>query len=241
MAVYGILYVITGGTRMGWLQQLFFGIEILGILAFTISGALVAIERELDLFGVFVLAATTSLGGGILRDLLLGRTPPVTFQDPTFVLVSFFGTLIFLFITRIAANFFNHLKHSTFRFLINLFDAMGLGVFCIIGMNAAFEAGHSKNMFLSIFTGVITGIGGGILRDVLVNRTPVVLRRESYALAAIIGCSAYSVLWIFIPESIAMLLSAGLIISIRMISLKMNLGLQFKKNDTGKIKIRFRG
>lgn len=226
---------------MNWLELLFLIIEILGILAFTISGALVAIERELDLFGVFVLAATTSLGGGIIRDLILNRTPPVAFQNPTFFIVSFIGTILFIVITRIASNFFEHLKHTTFRFLINLFDAMGLGVFCVIGVNAAFEAGYSNNMFLAVFTGVITGIGGGMLRDVLVNRTPIVLRKEIYALAAIVGCVVYSVLWLYIPKSVAMLFSVCLIIFIRMISIKMNLGVQFGKSDSGKINFKFHG
>jgi len=225
---------------MNWLELFFFGIEILGILAFTISGALVAMEHDLDLFGVFVLTSTTSLGGGILRDIILNRTPPVSFQNPTFFLVSFAGTLVFIITTRIASNFFHHLKRSTFRFLINLFDAMGLGVFCIIGVNAAFEAGYSHNLFLSVFTGVITGIGGGILRDLLVNRKPIVLYKEIYALAAIIGCIVYTVLWLYIPKSIAMLFCVFLIILIRMISIKMNLGMQFKKSDSGKINFKFR-
>lgn len=225
---------------MSLIEIFFYIIEIIGVFAAAVSGALVAIERGLDLFGVFVLAATTALGGGIIRDLILGRTPPVAFRNPTFFIVAFCGTVFFLLVTRLIANFFNHLKHSTFRFLINFFDAIGLAVFCIVGVNAAFQTGFQDNLFLAVFTGVITGIGGGMLRDVLANRTPIVLRKEIYALAAIIGCIFYAVIWNYIPKSIAMLASIVLIIFIRMISLKMNLGVQLKKNEAGKISIKFR-
>ncbi len=224
---------------MSWIETLFYVIEIVGILAAAVSGALVAMERGLDLFGVFVLASTTALGGGIIRDLILGRTPPIAFRTPAFFIVSFAGTLIFLLITSFASNTFEHLKRSTFRFLINLSDATGLGIFCVIGVNAAFQSGYSGNFFLAVFTGVITGIGGGILRDLLVNRTPIVLRKEIYALAAIIGCVVYSLLWVYIPRSIAMLISISIIILIRMLSLKFKLGVNIGKNDNGKLFISF--
>lgn len=228
-----------GFENMDWIETLFFWIEILGIVAASISGALVAMERGLDLFGVYVLSSATALGGGIIRDLIIGRTPPVAIRDPEFFIVTFIGTTIFFIITNLSSSFFKRMNIGSIRFLFNLSDATGLGIFCVIGVNAAYSFGYSDNRFLAIFTGVITGIGGGMLRDLLANRTPVVLRKEIYALAALVGCILYSYLYFVIPKEYAMLTCILIIISLRMISLKFKLGVNIGKKESGKIFIKF--
>lgn len=169
---------------------LFFIVEILGTIAFAISGAMTAIERRLDLFGVLFLGATTAIGGGIFRDILLGQIPPQAFLNYVYMLTAVITAgLVFLL------NLINSRRATPLPFLstglLNFFDAAGLGIFSVIGVQNTINAGFGENAFFCIFLGMLTGVGGGMLRDVMSRTTPAVLRKHIYALASIAGSICY--------------------------------------------------
>lgn len=170
-------------------------IELIGIIAFAISGAIVAIKRNFDIFGIIVLGVITAVGGGAIRDIILGITPPTMFRHSLYVFVAFLTSCIAFAVAAVMAVKFKKNKEF-FMDVVNFFDAIGLGVFAVTGTNTAVVAGFSHNPFLAIFVGVITGIGGGMLRDILAGRVPFVLYKDVYASAAIVGASLYYVMFI---------------------------------------------
>lgn len=151
-------------------------LDLVGIAAFAVSGALVAVRRRLDLFGVIVLAGLTGLGGGFVRDVLLGATPPAALQDWRYLVVPLVaGLLVFRF----------HPVVDRWWTPVTVTDALGLGLFCVAGALKAAEAGLGP--VPSALLGMVTGIGGGIVRDVLTGSVPVVLREGLYATPALAG------------------------------------------------------
>ena len=195
--------------------------EIIGTVAFAISGALVAMEHKLDYFGVIVLAVTTSIGGGVLRDVILGAFPPIGLVYPVYLITALITTALLLFLERFRRFVNGGSRIYTWSYYLS--DALGLGVFTVIGMNTAISAGYEKEGFLCIFVAMLTGVGGGMLRDILVHRIPVVLRREIYAMASVLGAVFYYFARMWVPPSIAMPVSIVLIVSIRMLSLHFNI------------------
>ena len=173
-----------------WLEPFFELAEIVGTVAFAASGAMIAIDRELDMFGVLFLGITAAVGGGMTRDLFLGITPPGAFRNSMYVAVAAVTALaVFLFAWLDQRQYDR--SHGRMDRAVNLLDAIGLGVFGVIGVEAAMARGHGDNMFLCVFMGMITGIGGGILRDVFSCTVPAVLKKRIYAVAAIAGCAVY--------------------------------------------------
>nr|MCV4206339.1 trimeric intracellular cation channel family protein [Roseomonas sp. SXEYE001] len=152
-------------------------IYVVAITAEAMSGALAAGRRNMDIFGVAVIAFVTALGGGTIRDILLGRFPVGWTQHPEYVYLVVFAGLL----TIVGASYMRRLKHV---FLV--LDAMGLIAFSLIGCNAALEMDYP--IVVAIMSGMITGISGGILRDVLCNQVPVVFRRELYASVSLFAC-----------------------------------------------------
>lgn len=169
---------------------LFFITEIIGTVAFAISGAMVAIERKLDLFGVLFLGATTAIGGGIFRDILLGQIPPKAFLNYVYMLTAVVTSAVVFLL-----GFVNNKRDKPIRLLsdalLNFFDAAGLGIFSVIGVQNTINAGFGENAFFCIFLGMLTGVGGGMLRDVMSHAVPAVLRKHIYALASIAGSVCY--------------------------------------------------
>lgn len=226
---------------MDWVtfsHRMIFALEIIGTIGFAVSGALVAINRRLDTFGVVWLTLVTAVGGGIIRDVVLGSTPPVAFRNPIYVLVSLVTVAILLLVAHFFGNF---VRKGTFSMLSPLYiicDALGLGVFTVTGMNAAVARGFGDNLFLMLFVGLITGIGGGMLRDVLAGTTPTTLRREIYAVASIIGALAYIFLLPRMDRLSAMLLVSALIVLIRIVSVYRQINLPIaglKKSHSNKV------
>jgi uncharacterized membrane protein YeiH len=157
-------------------------LEMLGLAAFTVSGALAAVRAGLDLFGVVVLGLTTALGGGIIRDVLLGINPPTTLRTwPYLALCAVCALLVFAF----------HPQVARLRRAVLLADALGLGVFATAGTSIALNAGAP--VYTACLIGMTTGIGGGALRDLLLREIPMVLRREIYAVAALAGAALVGV------------------------------------------------
>lgn len=151
-------------------------LDLVGIAVFALSGGLVGVEKKLDLFGVLAVAATSALGGGIIRDVLLGITPPATFTDARYLFVPLVCGVFVFFVHPAVARLH--------RPLIVL-DAAGLGLFAVAGAKKALDAG--LNAPASVGIGMLTAIGGGVLRDLLVSEIPIVLHREIYATAAVAG------------------------------------------------------
>jgi len=198
--------------------------EAIGILAFAISGAMLAAEKNLDIFGILVLGVVTAFGGGVIRDLLLGINPPAMFNNYVFLLLAALAScLVFLVyrqkkLARLVLIFFRR-RHINLDFLglVNFFDAIGLGAFSVSGVNVALDNGFADNPLLAITVGVITGIGGGMLRDLLNGEIPSVLRKNVYALAAILGAGCYYLLvYIGLASLAAVLIACGLTIAVRL-------------------------
>jgi len=203
------------------LDEIVYILEIIGTIAFAVSGAVVAIKKETDVFGVVFIAITTAVGGGIFRDLLIGELPPVAFVHYEYVFVATvtaLGIFLFAFIRRDK----NHHQHwEAIDRINNIFDALGLGAFTVIGMNRAIVAGLGDNVFLVVFLGMITGIGGGILRDTLVRDIPFVLTERIYAVASLFGAVFYYILyWMDVNLVVAALVGIAVIFAIRMASSK---------------------
>ena len=151
-------------------------LDFIGTFAFAISGALVAVRHRLDLFGVLSLSFAAATAGGIVRDVMLGATPPVALADWRYFAVSMLAGLV---------TFYRSATVERLRNPVQLFDAVGLGLFAVIGANKALAAGLGP--VAAVMLGILTGIGGGIARDVLVAQVPSVLKRELYAVAALAG------------------------------------------------------
>jgi uncharacterized membrane protein YeiH len=151
-------------------------LNLLGTFAFGLSGGILAVRKRMDLFGVLVLSVATGLGGGIMRDIILGHTPPATFSDWRYVAAAALpGLLVFVRYSRV-------IHHAKF---ITGFDAVGLSIFTVTGTTIALNAGLDP--VPSALLGILTGVGGGVLRDVLAAEVPLVLRSEIYAVASMLG------------------------------------------------------
>ena len=185
------------------MEDVMFVLELIGAAAFVVSGAMVAIEKKADIFGVLFLAVTTALGGGVIRDVLIGRIPPVMFVSYWYLLISVVAALA-VFIDAYLRSEKYKLHLDKLDAVNNVFDAIGLAVFTVSGMNAAMPV--SDNVILVLFVGMCTGVGGGMLRDVMTNTMPKVLRKRVYAVASLIGGGLYYVMHVL---DINQLLSVG--------------------------------
>ena len=170
------------------MQRVLFVLELIGAAAFAVSGAMAAIEKRADIFGVLFLAVTTALGGGVIRDVLIGRIPPVMFVSYWYLLISVAAALA-VFIDAYLRSEKYKLHLDKLDAVNNIFDAIGLAVFTVSGMNAAMPV--SDNIILVLFVGMCTGVGGGMLRDVMTNTMPKVLRKRVYAVASLLGGGLY--------------------------------------------------
>ncbi len=153
-------------------------LDMAGIFVFAISGGLVGVRKGLDIFGVLVLAAATGLGGGFLRDVLIGAAPPAALADWRYLVVPVVGGLV---------TFWFHPALGRMERLVALFDAFGLGLFCVVGALKALDYGLGP--VPAALLGTLTAVGGGVVRDLLAGRVPVVLRSELYATPALVGAS----------------------------------------------------
>lgn len=199
------------------MELFIFILEIIGTIAFTSSGAMTAIEKNMDILGVSMLGMTTAVGGGIIRDLILGITPPNAFQNPIYAIVSIIVSVFVFTIINIKQNANREGKRGNDKIIIIL-DSIGLGVFTVVGVNEALSISSNSTLFLLVFVGVITGVGGGILRDVMAGNMPYIFLKHIYASASIIGAITCSVLWPFIGKTFSMMLGAIIVITIRLLA-----------------------
>lgn len=158
--------------------MLLVALDLAGIFVFALSGGLVGVRKGLDIFGVMVLAAATGLGGGFVRDLLIGDVPPAALADWRYLLVP---------VTAGLATFWFHPTLGRMERLVTMFDAAGLGLFCVVGSLKALDYGLGP--VPAALMGVLSAVGGGVIRDLLAGRVPVVLRSELYATPALVGAA----------------------------------------------------
>lgn len=181
-------------------------LEVTGTIAFAVAGSLVAIKKRLDIFGVAMLAVTTAVGGGMIRDVLLGNVPPLAFRNPTFILLSLaVAGVVSIYVIPVARQ----------KTMLTICDALGLGAFTVTGASLALV---HDNLLLVIVLGVTTGIGGGVLRDIFIREIPLVFHKEIYAVAAGIGALAFYGLQLVMPEGQALYPAFLIIVAIRLVS-----------------------
>ena len=199
-------------------EQLFAAVEFAGTFSFAISGAMVAVKKRVDLFGVLFLGITTALGGGMLRDVMLGIVPPAMFHNPV-NLTAAAGVSLLVFLVAAAFKDRYLSEEQTIDAINNVVDALGLGAFTVIGVQAAMNAGHTGNIIVQVFMGMVTGIGGGLIRDLMVMEIPFVLRKRVYAVASIVGGCLFCLLSrCNVPEYLSVFGSILTVFSIRILA-----------------------
>ena len=193
----------------------YFTIDILGTIAFAISGVLVAMDKKLDVFGVFIVAFVTAVGGGTLRDLLIGATPVVWLQESVYIF-TIIATVIF------AITFRGKLKYL--RKSLFLFDTIGIGLYTMVGIEKGLNVGLEPIMCIAL--GTMTASFGGVIRDILCNEIPVLFRREIYATACILGGVGYFLL-LKLPfvDAYASISGILIVIVIRLLAVKFGIAL----------------
>ena len=193
----------------------YFVIDILGTIAFAVSGVLVAMEKKLDLFGVFIVAFVTAVGGGTLRDILIGNTPVAWMREYTYIVVIVVTVVL-------AIIFVNQLKYV--RKTLILFDSIGMGLFTMVGIEKGLATDVSPVMCIAL--GTITACFGGVIRDILCNEIPVIFRKEIYATASILGGLSYFIL-VLLPfyTAYAYIGAIGIIITTRLLAVKFKISL----------------
>ncbi len=195
-------------------------LDIAGTAAFAISGILMGIKKKLDFFGIFVLGVFTACGGGLFRDVILNRGMPVLFTNSKYIITIVFSTiltcLLYKFITRITV-------------FIQIFDALGLGTFTVL---TAYQCILLKVPLTGIiFISVLTGVGGGIIRDILVNEVPLIFKGEIYALASIIGAFSFYILYNRLDSVINSYLCILIVFTVRSLSMYFNINLPVLETD----------
>ena len=194
--------------------------EILGTIAFSASGAMIGIQRRLDLFGIVFLSVITSFGGGTIRDIILGHFPPRMFYNFEFLAVAVAVSVAVFILTYV--NKVKVAKHvETFEFIKNLIDAVGLAAFSIAGVEITIAAGYSDNVVLCILMGMTTGVGGGILRDTMTRTVPYVFIKHVYAMASLVGSLLFYILIrVGVNNAASLLISIGFIVVVRVLAAK---------------------
>ena len=186
-------------------------IDFSGSFAFCISGASIAAARKMDLFGIFVMTVIAGFGGGFLRDLILGKTPPTVFNTPAYWVIALFATFLVFAVKK---------QNRYFDKVVIVFDALGLAFFTVAGIKVALDSGLLN--YQCIMMGVITACFGGVIRDVFVNRVPYLFQKEIYGAFAVIGGILYFLLKDYLPTLALDLIVILFIFISRMISVWKN-------------------
>lgn len=194
--------------------------EFIGTVAFAMSGALLAIEKNLDYYGIGFFAIITAVGGGIIRDVIINLPLPVALSDPIFIIVSLAAAAVVIVF---------HKWVRKFQSLVTFFDAVGLAAFTAIGAKAAINS-DGCTPFVVITLALLTGTGGGILRDMFAREIPFVFRKEVYAMACIAGAIVFLFTYPYVAMTIAMYLCFGVTLAVRLVSIKFNWQLARVKN-----------
>ena len=188
-------------------------ITVCGTFSFAVSGAFAAMQKRLDVFGVLIIAFATSVGGGTLRDILLGDTPVFWLKNANYSLL--------ILVTAITAMIFWK-KIKSLKITLFLFDSLGLGFFTIVGLEKGLAYDLSPGVCVAL--GTVTGCFGGITRDILLNNIPLIFRKEIYATACIVGGLMYLLLSYFnVDETVVKVVSVSVVFVIRIVAVRFNL------------------
>ena len=194
---------------------MFFTIDILGTIAFAISGVLVAMDKKMDLFGILIIAFVTAVGGGTLRDILIGQTPVSWMMDMSYTYV-IIGSAVFAVVAR---NKINYLRNSLF-----LFDTIGIGLYTVVGIEKGLSA--DLHPIICVALGTMSACFGGVIRDILCNEIPVIFRKEIYATACIVGGASYFLISTLPINGDFVFIFAGLVvIVIRLLAVRFKITL----------------
>ncbi len=195
-------------------------LEIIGAAAFAISGAMVAISKDFDMFGIIFTGITTATGGGVIRDIILNRGTPVMFSDPVYCIVAAAcsAMLFFPFVRKLLKNKYAH------DAVFIVADSLGLAIFTAATVLYCINIGET-NKFLIVFVSVITGVGGGVLRDLFARDTPIIFRKYVYASASIVGALVSVFLADVINKELAVAIGFLVIVAIRIVSAKFKINL----------------
>ena len=190
--------------------KMYLFLEIIGTIAFAISGAMVAIQKKMDALGVVILGITTAIGGGIVRDIIIGTTPPTSLTNPLYAGIAFIiSIIVFIPFVRKHVNVDN--------ILLIIIDAIGLGTFTVIGIKTAATL---NNVFLQIFLGVLTGVGGGVMRDIFAAEKPIIFVKKFYALASLVGAIVCVIIYP-INKNIGMITGIIVVVILRILAAKL--------------------
>ena len=195
------------------MDHIIFVLECIGTVSFALSGAMVGLEKRMDLFGVSVMGLIAACGGGVVRDLFLGHFPPVMFTNPVYALLAVSVSII-IFLPMIDRQLKKN--ERVFEKLMLVADAVGLGVFTAVGVSAAIRAGYAENTFFCVFLGTLTGVGGGIIRDVLAGQPPYIFVKDIYACASILGAVLCVFSWNALGERPAVFLCCVAVVLVRL-------------------------
>ncbi len=202
------------------MNDLIMYLEIIGAAAFAISGAMVAISKDFDMFGIIFTGITTATGGGVIRDIILNRGTPVMFSDPVYCIVAAAcsAMLFFPFVRKLLKNKYAH------DVVFIVADSLGLAIFTAATVLYCINIGET-NKFLIVFVSVITGVGGGVLRDLFARDTPIIFRKYVYASASIVGALVSVFLADVINKELAAAIGFLVIVAIRIVSAKFKINL----------------
>ena len=187
-------------------------IEIIGTIAFALSGVVIGMRKNLDLFGDLILGIVTAVGGGILRDLMIGRVPPSCFRDPIYIIIAICASLVFC-LPFISGTLLK--SEKLYEWGLFAMDTVGLAIFTIVGIRTGIQVSENFSYLLLVTVGVLTGTGGGVLRDVLAGDTPYIFKKHVYATASLVGAVCYLLLYSRVNEFIALPTAMLVIIAIR--------------------------
>ncbi len=202
--------------------------ELIGTVAFAASGAITGISKKMDILGVATLGIVTAVGGGVIRDVVLGQTPPTTFSNPVYAVIALVVSLI-IFIP--AVHKFITKNHKIYDLVLLIMDSVGLGIFTVVGIQTAMHKSESPEVFLLIFVGMVTGIGGGVVRDVLSKSTPYIFIKHFYACASFFGAITCIILWHFFGEKFAVIGGASVVLVLRLLAAHFHWSLPKAKFD----------
>lgn len=196
---------------------LVFAMEIIGTIAFSASGAIVGINQGMDIFGVCVLGVFTACGGGFVRDMILNIVPSAL-TNPIYVVVAAATALFIFCVLYVKKTHFHGRLRARYDTIMLIMDSLGLGIFTVVGVRTGIRAGYSDNAFLLVFLGTLTGVGGGLMRDMMAEVPPYIFVKHIYALASIAGGCVFVMLYRLFGEVTALITSSLLVFMIRLLA-----------------------
>ena len=194
-----------------------FVLEILGTAAFAISGALIGIMKKMDVFGIAILGMTTAVGGGMIRDIILGINPPSAFIHPVYALTAICISVV-VFLPPVRGLIEKH--NPTYEQTLRVVDSLGLGIFTVIGAQTAYDGYAECNLFMAVFLGTVTGVGGGVLRDIFAGDIPSIFVKHFYASASVIGGLCFCAVRALANEELALVCGCVVVVILRLLAAK---------------------